>query len=275
MNEPDAIHSLTEENLLRQFPIALQRDGAASALAKVTARLLARRPEEIDRLCIYPAIGQLDEKLLDILAYDFKVDWWDPDYSLEEKRRIFKASWYVHKHLGTRAAVETAIRAIYPHAGVREWFQYGGKPYHFKLDIDLTNEISDAARPWRVLERVNFYKSLRSHVEEVVFTIVLPALSLRVGGGVGAAVQLGVPQEPDAFGFQDTLHVGGAFGLAADAGIPEEADAPQFRTELYAGGRLSSVAALPVPEDSSQPAATTILRTGGVCTIISNLSRGD
>ena len=39
--------------------------------------------------------------------------------------------------LGTRAAVETAIRAIYPKTEVKEWFEYeGGKPYHFKLFID-------------------------------------------------------------------------------------------------------------------------------------------
>ena len=44
MNEPGRNHGLTEENLLRQFPIALQGDESASALAKITARLLSGRP---------------------------------------------------------------------------------------------------------------------------------------------------------------------------------------------------------------------------------------
>ncbi|MDE6935227.1 MAG: hypothetical protein K2P26_06425, partial [Oscillospiraceae bacterium] len=66
MNEPGRNHGLTEENLLRQFPIALQGDESASALAKITARLLSSRPEEIDRLRIYPDIYRLDEELLDI-----------------------------------------------------------------------------------------------------------------------------------------------------------------------------------------------------------------
>ncbi|NCE66053.1 phage tail protein I, partial [Pseudoflavonifractor sp. 524-17] len=60
------------------------------ALAQAIAELLARRKEEIDRLLIYPAIDRLDEPLLDILARDFKVDWWDADYSVEEKRRTLK-----------------------------------------------------------------------------------------------------------------------------------------------------------------------------------------
>lgn len=241
-------HGLTEQNILQAFPAALAGDASASALAEITARLLARRPEEIDQLRIYPDIGRLDEQALDILAYDFKVDWWDPEYSLEEKRRIFKESWYVHKHLGTRAAVETALRAIYPKAEVQEWFQYGGKPYFFRLSIDLTGELSDAARPWRVMERVNFYKSLRSHVDEIVFNFILPAYTLHVGGSVGAWASIGVPQEPDVYDFRDTLRVGGTFG---------------------------SLAELPVPEDTARPAATTILRTGAVCTIISYLSQGE
>lgn len=273
MNSPDPAHGLTAENILASFPIALQGDPSAAALADVAARLLARRPEEIDRLQIYPNILRLDENLLDILAYDFKVDWWDPNYSLDEKRRTLKDSWRVHKLLGTKAAVETAIRAVYPNAEVKEWFQYeGGKPYHFKLNIDLTGEASDAARPYRVLERVNFYKSLRSHMEEIVFTIVMPAAALHLGGGVGAGVEMGVPLEPDAYAFRDTLHVGGSFGVEASAGTEAAPDSFQFQAALRTGGTAAAQAALPVPEDTAQPAATTILRTGGVCTIISNLS---
>ena len=242
------VHGLTKENLLFTFPVGLRENPSIAALGDVTMEALAKRPAEISRLSIYPRIDELPEKLLDILAYDFKVDWWDPEYSLEEKRRIFKESWYVHKHLGTRAAVETALRAIYPKAEVQEWFQYGGKPYFFRLSIDLTGELSDAARPWRVMERVNFYKSLRSHVDEIVFTFILPPYTLHVGGSVGAQASIGSPLEPDVYDFRDTLQMGGSVGAQAE---------------------------LPVPEDTTQPAATTILRTGGVCTIISNLSGED
>ena len=173
MNDPGSNHGLTAESIRTTFPIALQEDSSAAALADVTARLLARRPEEIDRLRIYPDVFRLDDKLLDILAYDFKVDWWDPNYTTEEKRRTLADSWHVHKMLGTRAAVETAIRAIYPKTEVQEWFEYGGDPYHFKLLIDVTGEIVSEKRPQQVIERVNFYKSLRSHLDAVVTTAAM------------------------------------------------------------------------------------------------------
>lgn len=241
-------HGLTRENLVATLPPALQKDPSAVALAETMADLLAQRRSEIEQLRIYPVIDRLDEQLLDILAYDFKVDWWNADYTLEEKRRTLKDSWRVHKVLGTKAAVETALRAIYPKAQVQEWFEYGGEPYRFKLNIDLTGELSDAARPWRVLERVNFYKSLRSHLDSIEFTIDMGTTLLHIGGSAGTVVRLGLPPGTDSYDLCHTLRAGGSGGVQSSLGIQE---------------------------DTAPPPSTTILRTGGVCTILSNLSKGE
>ena len=174
-------HGLTKENLVVTLPPALRTDPSVVALAEALSELLAARPAEIDRLRIYPAIDTLEEPLLDILARDFKVDWWDPEYSLEEKRRTLKDSWRVHRLLGTRAAVETAISAIYPHTQVLEWFEYGGEPYHFRLDINITNDSIDSVKQRRVLERLEYYKSLRSHNDGVTYFVeAAPAIAKAV-----------------------------------------------------------------------------------------------
>lgn len=174
-------HGLTKENLVATLPPALRTDPSVVALAEALGEVLAVRPAEIERLRIYPAIDTLDEPLLDILAHDFKVDWWDPEYSLEEKRRTLKDSWRVHRLLGTRAAVEMAISAIYPHTKVLEWFEYDGDPYHFRLDINITNDSIDSAKQRRVLERLNFYKSLRSHNDGVTYFVeAQPAIARAV-----------------------------------------------------------------------------------------------
>ena len=128
-------YGLTAGNLMAALPEALRQDSSVLALAESVAGLLASRPEEIDRLRIYPAIDALPEDLLDILAYDFKVDWWDPEYSLDEKRWTLKTSWKVHKTLGTKAALEAAMSAVYPGTEVEEWFEYGGEPHHFRVFI--------------------------------------------------------------------------------------------------------------------------------------------
>ena len=187
-------HGLTKENLVVTLPPALRTDPSVVALAEALSELLAARPAEIERLRIYPAIDTLEEPLLDILARDFKVDWWDPEYSLEEKRRTLKDSWRVHKLLGTRAAVETAISAIYPHTQVLEWFEYGGEPYYFRLDINITNDTIDSAKQRRVLERMNFYKSLRSHNDGVTYFVEAePAIVRAAASAPGLTEALHVP----------------------------------------------------------------------------------
>ena len=174
-------HGLTKENLVVTLPPALRTDPSVVALAEALSELLAARPAEIERLRIYPAIDTLEEPLLDILARDFKVDWWDPEYSLEEKRRTLKDSWRVHRLLGTRAAVETAISAIYPRTTVLEWWEYGGEPYHFRLDINITNDSIDSVKQRRVLERLEYYKSLRSHNDGVTYFVeAAPAIAKAV-----------------------------------------------------------------------------------------------
>ncbi len=193
-------HALTRENLVATLPPALQKDPSAVALAEAMADLLARRPEEIKQLRIYPVIDRLDERLLDILAYDFKVDWWDADYSLEEKRRTLKDSWRVHKTLGTKAAVEMVISAIYPHTKVLEWWEYGGEPYHFRLRINSTDDSIHSEKQRRVLERLNYYKPLRSHLDKINYFMTPAQAEASVGGAVqGQYMRVGVDiPMPDA-----------------------------------------------------------------------------
>jgi len=213
---------ITKENMLFTLPPALKGDASTEALAEATAEMLADRLTELDRLRIISNIDELDGPVLDILAYDFKVDWWDADYSLAEKRRTLKDSWRVHKTLGTKAAVEAAISAIYPNTKVQEWFEYGGEPYHFKILLDLTGTQWSDDRPRKILERSEHYKSLRSHLEAVEFV-----------------------RGPDR---EEALHIGGAMSVVARLPVPEAADELRFEETVRAGGRLGAIVTVPVPE---------------------------
>lgn len=162
-------HGFTVENILASFPPALDQDRKMHALAETICRELVEERGLADEARIYANIDELPEELLDILARDFKVDWWDANYTLEEKRATLKDSWRVHRILGTPAAVLTAISDIYPDTQLFEWWTYGGQPYHFKLVIDATFQKVDPEKHARVLERVNYYKNLRSILDDIEY----------------------------------------------------------------------------------------------------------
>lgn len=278
--------------LFASFPLALRADRRLAAAGLVLAEALAIRWRETEEGSFYAHIDRLDEPMLDTLAFDFKVDWWDETYSLEEKRRTLKDSWRVHRMLGTKAAVETAIRAIYPETDAVEWFEYGGDPFHFRLYIDLSDVMGDETRPWHVMDRVNFYKSLRSHLDDIQFTMEAkqPAV-LGLGTGMGANAALGVTEGRDVFHFRSALYPAEAMGAQGNLGVTESRDEFDFRSALYPAeamgaqeimgvreqpdvfrfsGKVRAGAAengtrtlLTVPEDRSAPHRVSILRTGG------------
>lgn len=168
-------HGLTKENLLRSFPLALSGDGNVAALADVTAgSLVARRPE-IDRVSIYTRIDELPEPLLDILAYDFKVDWYDYEYPIATKRALIKGNILVHKRQGTVYATRSILDGLYPKSAMEEWFEYGGQPGCFRLNVNVSNSAEEGAvviySTEEILRRISTAKRLSAHLEGVSYMV--------------------------------------------------------------------------------------------------------
>ena len=167
MNDND-IYSI---DFTRSLPPALKDDPKMIALARTIAEQLQITARQIEKNIIYARIDELDEQTLDVLAYDLHVDWYDYSYPIEVKRQTIKDSVKVHRKLGTKYAVETALGAVYPGTKVKEWFEYGGKPFMFRVIIGATTAGISADRQAAVLERVRFYKNLRSHLEAISYQI--------------------------------------------------------------------------------------------------------
>lgn len=162
-------HGLTTDIMMQQFPIALQKDPKMIALAKAIANVLESRQSEIELCQVYAYIDKLPESLLDTLARDFAVDWYDYDYPLATKRRVIKSASYIHRHRGTVGAVLHGIRSIYPGSRVEEWWQYDGEPYHFRVFLDMGGSDISFISTDRVLWAISYYKSLRSYVDGVYY----------------------------------------------------------------------------------------------------------
>ena len=153
------------------LPPALKNDPDMMALAQTISAQLQATAAEIRKNIIYARIDELDEATLDVLAYDLHVDWYDYSYPIEVKRRTIRDSIQVHRRLGTKYAVEKALGAVYPGTKVEEWFEYGGDPYKFRVVIGATEAGITAERQAAVLDRVRFYKNLRSHLEAISYQI--------------------------------------------------------------------------------------------------------
>ena len=87
---------------------------------------------------VYTAIDTVAEEVLDALAVNWKIDWYDTGYDIEQKRRIVKTALNIRRTMGTAGAARTQADAIYPGTKLEEWFEYGGTPGKFRLRVNIT-----------------------------------------------------------------------------------------------------------------------------------------
>lgn len=158
-------------DLTRTLPPVLKNDHKMQALSRTIADELQENARQIKNNVIYARIDELPEKLLDVLAYDLHIDWYDYDYPVQVKRDLIKTSVRVHRKLGTVYAVETAMGALHPRSEIAEWFDYGGKPFTFKAVIDISeSKIEVDIR--KIIKTVNIYKRMTTHMEAIQYKYV-------------------------------------------------------------------------------------------------------
>jgi phage tail P2-like protein len=107
-------------------------------------------------------IGTLPERILDLLAWQFHVDFYESDLTLAQKRELVRGAIAFHRIQGTRAAVQSVLDTVFGvgNADLAEWFEYGGDPYTFTVATRLTLSESIIARFSRAIAVA---KNVRSH----------------------------------------------------------------------------------------------------------------
>ena len=81
----------------------------------------------------------------------------------------------LHKFKGTRFDVEKALGSLGVEGKLKEWFEYGGKPYHFKVEISSSNKRITPELRDKLLQLINEYKNERSWLEEILLSYLATA----------------------------------------------------------------------------------------------------
>lgn len=175
---------MNNDDIFRLYPRVLKTDQAFYALGRVIADYLARNCELMSSEIIYAAMDTLPEDVLDALAYDLKIEWYEYSAPIANKRRTVKEAMLVHRYKGTKYAVETALHSVFTDAKVEEWFEYGGEPFHFKLTVYGGSGGSDLKG---LIARIQYAKNLRSVMDNTVFVIIPSKPADIFAGGKRAA----------------------------------------------------------------------------------------
>ncbi|MCD6489411.1 MAG: phage tail protein I [Thermodesulfobacterium sp.] len=127
--------------------------------------------EQFDKLyaltdipCIFPRIDELPEPVLDLLAWQFHIEGYKLAQTIEEKRNLIKNAIELHRYKGTKYAVKKVLEALKLTGEIKEWFEYEGDPYRFKVFV---NSISEEELYKKLIDLINQYKNQRSWLDAV------------------------------------------------------------------------------------------------------------
>ena len=163
---------LQSVSLLDILPPNLLADKQIHAAARALDDELQKITAATRNTLLLPRLDELPEEVIDLLAWQWHVDFYEPvGMDIETKRRLIKNSIAWHRIKGTPAAVEEVVSAVFDTSHVQEWFEYGGKPYHFKVVTEDVTTDKDVLE--RMRRAIHAAKNARSWLETVEFILHL------------------------------------------------------------------------------------------------------
>ena len=117
---------LQSTSLLDILPQNLLADKKINAAAQALDDELQKITEATRNALLLPRLDELSEEVIDLLAWQWHVDFYEPSMSIETKRQLVRESIAWHRIKGTKAAVEKMAQTVFKGGVVTEWFEYGG-----------------------------------------------------------------------------------------------------------------------------------------------------
>ena len=155
-------------HLLKILPKNISADNNIQELSSVLDDELQKICKIVDNLNLIDKIDVLPEEIVNLLAWQWHVDYYDNTLPLQNKRRLVKESIRVHKTKGTAWAVENVIKSALGDSRIEEWYEYGGEPYHFRL-TNITANIAGPKTLEQLMRAIDSAKNVRSTLDEIIF----------------------------------------------------------------------------------------------------------
>lgn len=114
-------------------------------------------------------IESLSEDVLDELALEKNIFWYDPKADIQVKRNLIRNADKVFKYLGTNYAIEQVVQDYFGDGEVEEWYEYGSMPYHFRVVTSNTSVTGTQADMFN--EAVEKIKRKSTRLEEVLVAL--------------------------------------------------------------------------------------------------------
>ncbi|MBQ7544934.1 MAG: phage tail protein I [Synergistaceae bacterium] len=105
------------------IPASIAEDKNIRAIRRAIDPQLQEVSQSIREAFIVSRINELLENVIDLLAWQWHVDFYEPELPIETKRALVLDSISWHRKKGTKAAIISALRKLNFEPTIKEWFE--------------------------------------------------------------------------------------------------------------------------------------------------------
>lgn len=160
--------------LLENTPPSVSYDAKVQSIMHAWDRQAQEVIDAIDEVIIIPNIAKIvDSRLIDLLAWQFHVDFYEADAPLELRRELVLKSLEWHTYKGTRWVVEDILHTVFETGIVLEWFEYNPKPHEnwhdaYRFKILVPSGFAEPEQVRRLFSAINVVKPASRWLDQFV-----------------------------------------------------------------------------------------------------------
>lgn len=150
--------------LFLSMPPNMQNVGE-EALCHAIEKQMGRLVKLAQRLNIWGDLDHVNSKHYDYIASCLRTLYYRSDMEDNQKLAIIKSSMLTYRYAGSVKAIEELLGNLFEEAEFIPWYEYGGRPYHFKLNVRGTPDAETKQTLANVLKKVKAARSVIDAVE--------------------------------------------------------------------------------------------------------------
>lgn len=123
-------------------------------------RQIAKLYRLAERLTVWSDLDKVPPKYYDIMAASIQAPYYRSNLDDKTKLALIKSAMLSYRYAGSRVAVEEMLSNVFKKAEFTPWYEYGGKPYRFRIEGYSKPTEESVAMLRRVLRKVKAARSI-------------------------------------------------------------------------------------------------------------------
>ncbi len=159
--------SLYDGEIIDLLPEPFKSDPDVIAISYAVKRATGAMLENAKKLQLYSDIDNMPEYILDYMATETNLAYYDESFDIVTKRKLVKDAYISRMMAGTRAATENIIKTIFGGGEIVEWYEEQENPgepgtFDVKTEARMTDKLYE-----QLAQAISRTKNCSSHMRYV------------------------------------------------------------------------------------------------------------